>query len=185
MQLRPDIEGRFHVSAGGGRPTHPQWTERRFLPLAPRTLERLEAITARIRKHGGVNVEPMQLAAVLLENTIQQIRRMTSRRSCVAADARADEPHLRAMNDHSTRKIEAQEATCLSMTASTRAPNGLYWESCSLAATSSRCASRNPRLSGALRIRSTASSIRASKCDDGFEQRAVRINHVAASGAAH
>jgi len=52
MQLRADIEGRFRVPAGGGRPTDPRWTERRLLPLAPRTLERLEAITARVREHG-------------------------------------------------------------------------------------------------------------------------------------
>ena len=68
------------------------------------------------------------------------------------------------MRAEAHEKIEAQEATCLSITASTRAPNGLYWESCSLAATNSRCASRNPRLSGALRIRSIASIIRASRC---------------------
>ena len=43
MQLRADLEGRFRVPAGGGRPIDPQWTERRLLPLAPRTLERLAA----------------------------------------------------------------------------------------------------------------------------------------------
>jgi hypothetical protein len=73
MQLLADIEARFRVPAGGGRPTDPRWTERRLVPLAPRTLERLEAITARVREHEGVNVEPMQLAAMLLEKTTEQI----------------------------------------------------------------------------------------------------------------
>jgi hypothetical protein len=73
LQLLADIEGRFRVPAGGGRPTDPRWTERRLLPLAPRTLERLEAITARVREHEGVNVEPMQLAALLLEKSTDQI----------------------------------------------------------------------------------------------------------------
>jgi hypothetical protein len=73
MQLLADIEVRFRVPAGGGRPTDPRWTERRLLPLAPRTLERLEAITARVREHEGVNLEPMQLAALLLEKTTEQI----------------------------------------------------------------------------------------------------------------
>jgi hypothetical protein len=67
MQLLADIDARFRVPAGGGRPTDPRWTERRLLPLAPRTLRRLEAITARVREQNGVNVEPMQLAALLFE----------------------------------------------------------------------------------------------------------------------
>jgi hypothetical protein len=73
MQLVADIEAKFRVPAGGGRPTDPQWTERRLVPLAPETLERLEAITSRVRKHGGINVEPMQLAALLLEKTARQL----------------------------------------------------------------------------------------------------------------
>ena len=59
--------------AGGGRPTDPRWTERRLVPLAPRTLERLEEITAKIRSHGGMNLEPMQVAALLLERTTEQL----------------------------------------------------------------------------------------------------------------
>jgi hypothetical protein len=66
MQLLADIEGRFQVPSGGGRPTDPAWTERRLLPLAPKTLKKLEEISARVREH-GVNVEPMQLAALLVE----------------------------------------------------------------------------------------------------------------------
>src|SRR3989441_4928141 len=73
MQLLADVEAKFRVPAGGGRPTDPRWTERRLVPLALETLERLEDITARVRKHGGVNVEPMQLAALLLERTTRQL----------------------------------------------------------------------------------------------------------------
>lgn len=69
LQLLADFEAKFRVPAGGGRPTDPRWTERRLVPLAPETLERLEKITSRVREHGGVNVEPMQLAALLLEKT--------------------------------------------------------------------------------------------------------------------
>ena len=58
---------------GGGRATDPGWTERRLVPLAPRTLQRLEAITDSVRQHSGVNVEPMQLAALLLEKTTEQL----------------------------------------------------------------------------------------------------------------
>src|SRR5436309_11870805 len=73
LQLLADVEAKFRVPAGGGRPTDPRWTERRLVPLAPETLERLEEITSRVREHGGVNVEPMQLAALLLERTAQQL----------------------------------------------------------------------------------------------------------------
>ena len=73
MQFLADIEARFRVPAGGGRPTDPRWTERRLVPLAPRTLARLEELTAKIREHGGLNVEPMQLAALLLEKTSKRL----------------------------------------------------------------------------------------------------------------
>lgn len=72
-QLLADVEARFRTPAGGGRPTDPRWTERRLVPLAPRTLERLEEITARVREHGDVSLEPMQLAALLLEKTTAQL----------------------------------------------------------------------------------------------------------------
>jgi hypothetical protein len=73
LQLAADVENRLRVPKGGGRPTDPRWTERRLVPLAPRTLRRLEEITAKIRKH-GVKMEPMQLAALLLERTTERLR---------------------------------------------------------------------------------------------------------------
>ncbi len=72
MQLLADIEARFRVPSGGGRPTDPDWTERRLLPLAPRTLKKLEEISAKVREH-GTNIEPMQLAALLVEKTTEQL----------------------------------------------------------------------------------------------------------------
>jgi hypothetical protein len=73
MQLLAEIEARFRVPMGGGRATDPEWTERRLVPLAPRTLKRLEAITEGVRARSGVSVEPMQLAALLLEKTTEQL----------------------------------------------------------------------------------------------------------------
>jgi hypothetical protein len=73
MQLLADIEARFRVPSGGGRPTDPAWTERRLLPLAPRTLKKLEEIAAKVREHGGANLEPMQLAALLIEKTTEKL----------------------------------------------------------------------------------------------------------------
>jgi hypothetical protein len=73
LALLADIETRFRVPSGGGRPTDPGWTERRLVPLAPRTLKRLEEIAAKVRAHAGVSVEPMQLAALLLEKKAEEL----------------------------------------------------------------------------------------------------------------
>ena len=73
LQLLAEVEATFRVPAGGGRPTDPRWTERRLVPLAPETLDRLEEITSKVRERGGINVEPMQLAALLLEKTARQL----------------------------------------------------------------------------------------------------------------
>jgi hypothetical protein len=72
MQLLADIEARFRVPSGGGRRSDPGWTERRLLPLAPRTLKKLEDISAKVREH-GMTVEPMQLAALLIEKTAEHL----------------------------------------------------------------------------------------------------------------
>jgi hypothetical protein len=47
-----------------GRNTH---------PLAPKTPKKLEEISAKAREH-GTNLEPMQLAALLLEKTTEGLR---------------------------------------------------------------------------------------------------------------
>jgi hypothetical protein len=73
IQLLADIEARFRVPPGGGRPTDATWTERRLVPLAPRTLKRLKEIAAKVRARGGVSVEPMHLAALLLEKEAEEL----------------------------------------------------------------------------------------------------------------
>ena len=73
MELLADVEDRFRAPVGGGRSTDPQWTERRLVALAPETLRRLADLAAKGRKRGGVQLEPMQLAALLLEKTTKQL----------------------------------------------------------------------------------------------------------------
>jgi hypothetical protein len=73
MQLLADVETRFRVPSGGGRPTDTSWTERRLVPLTRQTLKRLEDIAAKVRARGGVSVEPMQLAAILLEKKAEEL----------------------------------------------------------------------------------------------------------------
>lgn len=43
------------------------------MPLSRRTLGRLERITAKARRRNGVIVEPMQVAALLLEKMTEQL----------------------------------------------------------------------------------------------------------------
>jgi hypothetical protein len=73
MQLQAEVAERFRVPPGGGRPTDPRWTERRQIAVAPETLHRLEKLAAKLRSSGKVRLEPMQLAAVLLEKTAKQL----------------------------------------------------------------------------------------------------------------
>lgn len=73
MQLVADIEARFRVPSRGGRATDPRWTERRLVPLTPRTLTRLEELAAEIREQSRISVEPMQLAGLLLEKSAEQV----------------------------------------------------------------------------------------------------------------
>lgn len=73
LQLLAEVQARFRIPDGGGRSTDPSWTERRLVPLAPRTLKRLEKLAARVRKRAGVSLQPMQLAALLLERSAEQL----------------------------------------------------------------------------------------------------------------
>ena len=73
LQLLADIKERFRVPAGGGRPTDRYWAERRLIPLAHRTLRHLERLAAKIRQHGNVTLEPMQLAAILVEKSAETL----------------------------------------------------------------------------------------------------------------
>jgi hypothetical protein len=73
LGLFADVEARFRVPEGGGRPTDPHWTERRLVALAPETLRRLSHLAERVRVRGGVRLAPMQLAALLLEKTTEQL----------------------------------------------------------------------------------------------------------------
>jgi len=73
MQLVADVRTRFKTPKGGGRATDPAWTERRVLPLAEQTLSRLESLAQRVGTAENVRVEPMQVAAIILERTLEHM----------------------------------------------------------------------------------------------------------------
>jgi len=72
-QLVAEIEERFRIPPGGGRPTDPQWTEKRLVGLSPDTLERLSQIASEIRTSTQIHLNAMQVAALLLEKAIAQL----------------------------------------------------------------------------------------------------------------
>lgn len=88
-QLATELAHRLRVPASGGRPTDPSWTERRIVPLRPVTLERLNADANRL------GVEPMQLAALLIEKGLDSIEQIPSRRRPGGLPSEAPSARLR------------------------------------------------------------------------------------------
>ena len=73
MQLVAEIQSRFQVPQGGGRATDPHWTERRLVPLAPKTLTRLHQLAKRLHEERGIVIAPLQLAGLLLEQATGEV----------------------------------------------------------------------------------------------------------------
>lgn len=73
MQLAADVQARFRVPKGGGRATDPSWTARRLLPLAEESLQRLEDLAHTIEEKRQIRIEPMQVAALLLQRTLDRV----------------------------------------------------------------------------------------------------------------
>ena len=67
LELAADVRARFRTPTRGGRATDPAWTEQRLVRLRPATLTKLEALARRLRQEDDLAIEPMQLAALLLE----------------------------------------------------------------------------------------------------------------------
>ncbi len=72
MQLLSEVQARFRAPESGGRSTDPAWTERRLVPLAPETLERLERLAKVMSRH-GIAVSPLQVAALLLQRAAVEV----------------------------------------------------------------------------------------------------------------
>ena len=72
MQVVAEIQARFKAPSSGGRSTDPNWTDRRLVPLAPKTLGRLERLEKIVSEKGGVTVSPLQGAALLLEHAAEE-----------------------------------------------------------------------------------------------------------------
>ena len=72
-ELAAEIKRHFHIPANGGRPTDPRWTERRLVGLSPATLKGLQNLATGISRTLHVRLDPMQAAALVLENSLRQM----------------------------------------------------------------------------------------------------------------
>jgi hypothetical protein len=70
MQLVAEVQARFRVPSSGGRATNPEWSMKRLVGLSPETLGRLEELARLASEAGDTPIEPMQLAALLLEKAV-------------------------------------------------------------------------------------------------------------------
>jgi hypothetical protein len=78
LQVAAEVQARFRTPVRGGRSTDPSWTERRLVPLAPKTLHKLEHLSAKLRHDQGISIEPLQLAGLLLEWAAEGIEEITA-----------------------------------------------------------------------------------------------------------
>src|SRR2546430_17495150 len=73
MQLLADVEAKFRVPAGGGGPTDPRGAERRLVPPAPKTVERLGGNTALGGKHRGNKLRTKQTSTPKIRKETRQM----------------------------------------------------------------------------------------------------------------
>ena len=77
LQLVAEIQSRFQVPKGGGRATDPNWKTKRLLPLADESLKQLETLAQELGERLHVHIEPMQVAALLLESILARVTEHT------------------------------------------------------------------------------------------------------------
>ena len=73
LQLADSVRRRFQTPAGGGRARDRRWTTKRLLPVRPETLTRLENLAAEVSALVHYRVEPLQVAALLIERDLESL----------------------------------------------------------------------------------------------------------------
>jgi len=73
LQLAEDVRRRFRPPAGGGRARDRAWTLKRLMPVTPETLTRLEKLAAEVSALVDYRVEPLQVAALLIERDLETL----------------------------------------------------------------------------------------------------------------
>jgi len=70
LQLAESVRERFRPPAGGGRARDRGWTMKRLIPVRPETLVRLQRLAAEVSDLVDYRVEPLQVAALMIEHDL-------------------------------------------------------------------------------------------------------------------
>lgn len=73
LQVAEEVHRRFKAAVGGGRARDPRWTLKRLMPVRPETLTRLQALAAQVSEIVEFRVEPLQVAALLVERDLDRL----------------------------------------------------------------------------------------------------------------
>lgn len=88
LQLAEEVRLRFKPPAGGGRSRDPEWTTKRLMPVRPETLTRLEALAEKVSRLVHHRVEPLQVAALLVERNLENFTDQELARAVAAGGRR-------------------------------------------------------------------------------------------------
>lgn len=73
LQLAESVRRRFRPPVGGGRARDRGWTMKRLIPVRPETLVRLERLAIEVSDLVDYRVEPLQVAALLIERDLESL----------------------------------------------------------------------------------------------------------------
>lgn len=73
LQVAQEVRRRFKAPASGGRARDPRWTAKRLIPIRPDTLPRLQELARKVSEIVGYRVEPLQVAALLVERNLEAL----------------------------------------------------------------------------------------------------------------
>lgn len=71
LQIAESVRRRFRPPPGGGRARDRGWTMKRLIPIRPETLARLEKLAIEVSALVDYRVEPLQVAALLIERDLE------------------------------------------------------------------------------------------------------------------
>ena len=73
-ELLDTLKKRLKAGKGKGRPTDEKWTIRRLVGFRTRTWKQLQRLAEASAKRGGPKLSPAQIAAFLIEETLDRTR---------------------------------------------------------------------------------------------------------------
>lgn len=89
LQVAEEVRRHFQRPKHGGRSRDPRWTAKRLLPVRNDTLRRLEKLARQVSELADRRVEPLQVAAILVERDLERFGDEEIARA-VLADADAE-----------------------------------------------------------------------------------------------